>query len=347
MKESYILPSFLVDSKYRFLRHFLFILTGAIITFNQTFVAYQDCQDILGSRIYLICLSSFLLYLITIYFNYYYLVSKFLLKGEYVIYFVILSLIVFSLPVLAIVEEYWVRNALQLPHRITSYTSPLILIDSVASFVMTLICFCGVTAFKLFNYWIAGNKRVSELEYEHLKSKLNKLKGQVTPAFLSKTLRNASSLVMSEPQRATDMLMRLGQLLRYQLYDCSRQRVFLKSEINFLTNFLDLERLNRKQFQYRFHTGENLNNISVSPLLFISLIQDIVDESLSLDLFFHVERGLLTFMCQSDGKGNLSGKSLSLINKRLELQYPQKHRLLLKPGIIELQINISENGNVD
>ncbi|MDR2917693.1 MAG: histidine kinase [Tannerella sp.] len=342
MKENSFLSRFLIDAKYRIWRHLLFILIGAVITFNQVFIAYQDCQDIIGNRIYLICFSSFALYLIAMYFNYFYLTPRFLLKEKYIIYSIMLCIIVFLLPMLSIAEEYWVRNTLGLPHRITSYTNPLILVDNLAACMITTICFCGVSFILLFRNWLTNNEQVSRLEGEQVKSELNKLKGQITPAFLSKTLRNASASVETEPEKTTNMLMRLSQLLRYQLYDCNRDKALIKSEINFLTGFLDLERLNNSQFQYKIEMTTDINNLFVSPMLFISLVQYLIEDSSRLDLSFSLESGILSFRCKSDNKKELSGEALASIKKRLELQYPEKYILISKPEITELKINISE-----
>lgn len=342
IKENSFLPLFLFDSKYRIWRHLLFIIVGAIITFNQVFIVYQDSQSVLGNRIYLICFSSFVLYLIAMYFNYFYLAPKFLLNGKYIIYAIVLCIIVFLLPTVSIAGEYWIRNELDLPHRITSYASPLILIDNLSASVITAICFCGISVIMLFRKWISGNEQVARLEGEHIKSELNKLKGQITPAFLSKTLRNASLSVELEPQKTSNMLMQLGQLLRYQLYDCNRDRILLKSEIDFLTKFIELEQLNNPGIQYHIHIEGNINNTFVSPMLFISLVQCIITDSSVLDLSFERENKTLVFTCKSDNKKPLSNDMFSSIKQRLELQYSNKYTLVLKPEIVKLKIEISE-----
>lgn len=335
-----LLSPFLLDSKYRILRHLLFILVGAVITFNQIFIAYQDCQSVLGNRIYLICFSSFLLYLFAMYFNYFYLTPWFLLKGKYIAYSILLCVVVFSLPTFAIGHEYWTRNALDLPHRITSYTNPLILIDNLASCMIIAICFCGISAVMLFRSWTTDNAQVNRLEGEHLKLELIKLKGQITPAFLSRTLRNSSALVETYPEKTTYMLMELSQLLRYQLYDCNRDKILLRSEIDFLTRFLNLEQSNNLRFEYQIHSQASIENLFVSPMLFILLAQDAILDSSSLDLDFNIKNEWLTFTCMFDSERELHGNALSLTKKRLELQYPEKHSLIVSPGMTKLDINI-------
>lgn len=283
-----------------------------------------------------------MLYLIVMYFNYFYLTPKFLLKGKYTAYTISLCIIVFLLPTLSIAGEYGIRNVWGLPHRITSYTNPLILIDNLSATVITAICFCGVSVVMFFRKWMIGNQQVARLEGEHIKSELNNLKGQIAPAFLSRTLRNASSSAESNPQKTSDMLMQLSQLLRYQLYDAGRDRILLKSEINFLTRFIELEQSSNLNIQYHIHTEGDINNTFVAPMLFISLVQCVITDSDKLAISFRLENQTLSFTCKSDYKKSLNEDVFSLVRQRLELQYPDKYRLELRPEMVELKIDISE-----
>lgn len=339
---NYSLLSFLTNRKYLSGWYLIIITIGMVITFNMVFIAYQDCSTILGNRIYLICFSTLTLYLVAMWLNYSVLTPRFLLKNKYLAYFLILSAIGFLLPIVAILQEYWVRNSLDLHHRISSYTNPLILVDSLASFMIIFICFLGIPFIVLLRQWMTKKEQVSRMEYEHLRSEINKLKGQITPAFLSKTLTNAETLIKYTPQKTTDMLIKLGQLLRYQLYDCNRERVLLKSEIVFLTNFLHLEQLNRSQFQYKIDAKDNLGTVFISPMLFITIIQIVIEDSISLHLSFDYQRETLSFQCQLDNDREMAESEFYSIRKSLELQYANKYTLLLEKGLVELQLNISE-----
>lgn len=283
-----------------------------------------------------------MIHLTAMYFNYFYQTPKYLLKGDYISYAIFLIIIVFSLPTLSIAGEYFVRKSLNLPHRITSYTNPLILIDNLSTTIITAICFCGVSVIILFRKWMKGNEEVSRMEREHMKSELNKLKGQIAPAFLSKTLRNASSLVESKPQQTSNMLMQLGQLLRYQLYDCNRERILLKSEINSLKRFFELEQSNNPNIRYYIYVKGNISNIFVFPMLFMSLVQCIVADSSLVELLFNLQDETLSFICKSDNNQPLDKDALFLIRQRLELQYPDKYSWNINMETIEINIDISE-----
>lgn len=341
LKMNNILPPFLVDPKYRIWRHLLFIAIGTVVVSGQVIATYSDSIGVLGNRIYLICLSLVALYALAVYFNYYYLVPAFLFKDQYIAYSIILFAVAFLLPTLFVAEEYLIRNAWGLPHRITSYTNPLILVDNLATGVLAVICFSGMAAIRLFRSRMEDEERMVRLEHEHVRSEVNKLKGQITPGFLSEILIDAAASAKNDPKRTSDLLMRLGQLLRYQLYDCNRDRVLLRSEIDFLTNFLELEQLNKGQFRYEIRIDGNLNNVFVSPLLFISLVQPCIEIGASLKLFFGIENNRLLFRCEADNGFEADEESIRAAGKRLDLQYPGRYTLLSKPGIIELQTDMS------
>lgn len=90
------------------------------------------------------------------------------------------------------------------------------------------------------------------------------------------------------------MLLELSQILRYQLYDCSRKAVLLKAEIDFLTNYLALEQVYSHRFQYMVSAEGEVHRIFVPPLLFLPFVQQAVIQIYSqpvfgsIDLNFHV-----------------------------------------------------------
>ena len=332
--ESNPLSRVLFASEYRLIRHLTFVVIIATIAFNQVFIAYQNSENILGNQIYLICIAQLALYLLAIYFHYLYLTPQLLLGGRHIAYITVLFVIVITLPTLSILGEYWVRNHLNLPHRISAYSSPLILIDNLAASTITAICICGVSAGRVFREWVAGNDRVHQLEREHLQSELNKIKEQlVAPSFLSRTLRKASDATGEDPQITSCILMQLGELLRYQLYDCNRDRVLLKSEVDFLDRLLGLERLIRSDFQFEIRTEGDINKLFVAPFLFSSLVQPMMGEHTSIEVNFTFENGSLSFKCTSDGGKSLDSETLSLISQRLELKYPERHSMISGAGM--------------
>lgn len=316
---------FLRARRYRFGRYVFFGLAGGVITSSMVFVAYMDCSSRLGNRIYLLCLSLWIGYAVAMLLHYHCLIPNFLLKGKYGIYSILLFAAAYVLPSLSILQEYYVRSAWKLPHRITSYASPWILVDNLSSCMLLLICFLGVAVLRLFREWKNQEEQLSQMEQAHLLSEVNKLKGQIAPSFLSETLKNAVRFIPTNPSKANEVLMQLGRLLRYQLYDCKRDEVLLTSEINHLNTFLYLKQLNKEGFSYEIRTSGDLNTIRIPPLLFISFTQPFAEQSTFLRIDFSQEERFLFFNQEADGEERWVGKTLELLKQRLDLQYPGKY----------------------
>ena len=334
----------IVAPQYRIWRHALFILTLGIITFNQVFIAYQDCTSLLGYQIYFICLASLATYIVAIYINYFLLIPKLLLKERYIRYVVFLLILVFLLLIVNILMEYEIRTFLELPHRIKSYTNPLILIDSLSSSMITIICFGSMSAITLLRKRNDKSKHINELEYNFLQSEINKLKGQISPSFLSVALLKSANLTKSDPQRASDILMQVGQLLRYQLYDCEREKVLLSSEINFISNFLRTRKLvTENHCDYAIEKEGNTNNILITPLLLIFLVQYISMNnkvfSFKLNIKVLTESVFFEYLFNEDCI--IADKTICEMKHKLELLYPDLYMLNNERGKIQLQLNIS------
>ncbi|MNL13022.1 Histidine kinase [compost metagenome] len=326
------------DKKYQVWRHVLFIAFAAVITFNQVLIAYQDCQVVLGNDIYLIGGSSLMTYLIVMYFNYFYLTAKFLLRDRIWSYLIITMICMLSLPVLSLWIEYGVRNWANLNHRIADYSSPLILVDILSTSVITLICFCGISLILLYRTWSLTNQHVSVLEIEHLTSELKKLKGQITPEFLSRALHHASLWTIKDPQKTNDILLKLSELLRYQLYDAQQEKTLLNSELLYVTKFISLEKRCRPILESQLKIDEQHHYHQISPMLLLTLVQTFIKESNSLEISSNVENNMLTFLCKSHSITGALEDQLISIRKRLDLAYSHQYILQLETGSVTLKL---------
>ena len=155
---------------------------------------------------------------------------------------------------------------------------------------------------------------------------------------------------MSEPEKASKMLMKLSQLLRYQLYDCSRTKVLLSREINFLNNYLTLEQNSQAQFNYELLADGEVNRTLVPPLLFIPFVQYIVKSineqrtsiPVSLKIHLKVEENTIIFTCLCQQVNLLEDKGLERIRQRLNLLYGNRYRLFLTTESIWLDLKGGE-----
>ncbi|WP_307185370.1 histidine kinase [Sphingobacterium zeae] len=241
--------------------------------------------------------------------------------------------------------EYAIRTILSLPHRITSYSNPIILIDSLSSSAMTIICLWSMSVIKLFRKWNKKNEDVMMLEQNFLETEVNKLKGQISPIFMSRALRKAALITASDPQKASQILMLLGHLLRYQLYDCNRNKVFLNSEIIFLKNLLQLKKIIEDScFEYVLEVKGKTNNLLISPLLFIVLIQSILiaNEIKSLSINLEISEKKIRFIVNYENTYRLPPEYKMEIADKLNMLYPDLYIFTMESGNISLQLDLKE-----
>jgi LytS/YehU family sensor histidine kinase len=209
------------------------------------------------------------------------------------------------------------------------------------------------TAIKLFQCWIKDKLRILELEKNTMQSELELLKNQITPHFLLNTLNNTNVLINTEPEKASDVVMTLSDLLRYQLYESTRENVLLSSDIRFLKDFLDLEKIRRNQFEYVITVNGN-SNILVPPLLFIPFVENAVKHSAGckreafVKLDFTADEKELDFVCINskpvnsvNANGN-GGLGLANIRRRLDLLYEGRATLRIDEtnDIYKVRLNI-------
>src|SRR5882757_2615611 len=103
----------------------------------------------------------------------------------------------------------------------------------------------GVAGFaaciKYMKYWYEKQNLNAILEKEKIKAELQLLKAQVHPHFLFNTLNNIYSVAQKTSPEASDMILRLSDLLRYMLYECNKPEVGLTQELKIINDYISLE----------------------------------------------------------------------------------------------------------
>jgi LytS/YehU family sensor histidine kinase len=210
------------------------------------------------------------------------------------------------------------------------------------------------TTIKLFQRWIVDTSHIRELEKNTMDAELEQLKNQITPHFLFNMLNNTNVLIQTDAEKASQTIMTLSDLLRYQLYDSTREKVFLSSDIRFLTDFLNLEKIRRDNFEFTIETEGDINNLLLPPLLFIPFIENAVKHSEGskntscIHLKFTLTDGRLDFVCinskpeKEKEKENTGGLGLANIRRRLDLLFGEKYRLNIceKKNSYRVHLNI-------
>lgn len=227
-------------------------------------------------------------------------------------------------------------------------------INLVSSFVTIGIVIISTTTFMLFRRWMAEQQRVRELEVATRQSELKFLKQQINPHFLFNMLNNANVLLKRNPQEAARILFKLEDMLRYQLDGCMHETVPLDSEIRFLNDFLNLEKVRRSRFRYSIMKEGETSGSMLPPVLFIPFVENAVKHNHDgeKESFVHVsfvkKNGKLSFRCENSKPAAAvpdnrpGGLGLQNIRRRLELLFPGRHTLSVsdEPGLFTVQLTI-------
>ena len=216
---------------------------------------------------------------------------------------------------------------------------------------------------KLYRFWYQRERANQQLAHERGIIELQVLKAQVHPHFLFNTLNNIYALTLKQSPQAPDMVLKLAGLMKYMIHECHAHTVPLVKEIEFLNNYIELEKLRygRRLAVSVGITGE-MGTTRITPLLLIPFVENAFKHgssqqigqarirlSLSItgrELVLRIENSRDERSGSNTGQ-NTASIGLANVQKRLTLLYPNAHKLLIRPEmerfIVELTIQLDYN----
>lgn len=178
------------------------------------------------------------------------------------------------------------------------------------------------------------------LEKDNANFRLKYLRSQLNPHFLFNTLNSIYSLSMQKSDKAPEVVVKLADLMRYLIYECNEEKVPLNKEIEFIQNYIAIEKI-RYNADVRFTVEGETESIMIEPFLFISFVENgfkhafdnaytnafiyitikIKPEQIELSVVNNTSIDLETQAKKIQGTGIKNSKSI------LELLYPTSHAL--------------------
>ncbi|RYU89632.1 histidine kinase [Mucilaginibacter terrigena] len=186
--------------------------------------------------------------------------------------------------------------------------------------------------------WFMNGRIQRDLENQRLSAELSFLKSQINPHFLFNSLNSIYSLAYQKSDTTPEAILKLSEIMRYMLYECNDNKVELTKELQYLQNYIDLQkiRFGNKAFINFDVTGE-VTNQHIVPLLLISFIENafkhgIANDALSpIKLKINLEEGNFYFFIQNKkhthNRDASGGIGLANVRRRLDLLYPGKYNL--------------------
>lgn len=196
------------------------------------------------------------------------------------------------------------------------------------------------TCSRVIQEWLGIESKRQEIENEKLATELSFLKSQINPHFLFNTLNNIYSLAVVKSEATADAVLKLSSIMRYVLSETKHDTVPLDKEIQFIKHFIELQkvRLTDKVTIEFIVEGETAGK-QIAPLILMPFVENAFKYGVSTKetskLLFVVKANIdsIYFTAQNDmvsydkGTENNTGIGLKNTKRRLELLYPDKHKL--------------------
>jgi two-component system, LytTR family, sensor kinase len=208
-------------------------------------------------------------------------------------------------------------------------------IINVIPVLYNLIYYAVVRSNKLLKAYVDSKVQLEKITNDHLQTELKFLKAQYHPHFLFNALNTVYFQMDDDVQAAKKSIEKFSGLLRYQLYD-QQQTVALSQEIQYLTNFIELQQVRTSdKLQLSVYFDPGLNGQQVYPLLLLPLVENAfkyVGGNYRIDINAKLEQDNLLFTVINSVPVNIpvkanSGIGLENLKRRLELLYPGKSTL--------------------
>lgn len=111
------------------------------------------------------------------------------------------------------------------------------------------------------------------------------LSAQLNPHFFFNMLNNLYGVSLTDPGRTPDLIIKLSNLMRYQIENANKTTVNLTAEIQFIENYIDLEkeRIGKRcevSFSYQ-EKNQMPCQYEIAPLLLITLVENAFKHSLT------------------------------------------------------------------
>jgi sensor histidine kinase YesM len=261
------------------------------------------------------------------------------------------------LVLLVLISPIYIHNLILIPKLLLkqkfiayliSLTALIILIYFVFSFedgnvgddlIKYLPFFIIAASINLIKRQIIGEMEKKSAELHQREMELNSLKAQINPHFLFNTLNNIYALTLSNSEKASEVVLQLAGLMRYQLESTKKNLVTLDEEIEFLKLYFELEKIRiGNKANLIFEVNLDKYTLWIPPMILMTFIENAFKHGVNRDksksyikisissqkqnLVMKVENGKPEHKSVNTGFG---GFGLKNVLRRLEILLPGKY----------------------
>lgn len=316
-------------------------------------IPYASTDQIFDSfdlKYLLLCMGLSAVLILIFYFNYFFLIPRYLLAKKYWLYFSFLLIAIAAVILLfssLIFFSGFNPESLAKADPAIEKIIPVILVNAILLWLLSIISSI---------LWSVYN-RLKQTETEKLTAQIASLKSQINPHFLFNTLNNIYATAIDTSPKAADMVDKLSEMMRYTMKDTQQDFVLLEDEINYIDNFIELQKLRLDRSVKLDYSGmENIPALQIAPMLLIPFIENAFKHGVNSEQKsrIKIELGMNNTELQlrvSNNKVNMqreiserSGLGIENTKHRLNLIYPSRHLLVIndteREFFVSLYINL-------
>ncbi len=194
-----------------------------------------------------------------------------------------------------------------------------------------------------------------ELQRNNIRLELDYLKAQLNPHFFFNTLNGIYSLVIDTEPKAAQIILKLSDLMRYSLYEANNDQVALHREIKFIRDYVEIERNRHKaSTQIILEIDGYTDDLHIPPLLLVTFVENAFKHGVNntikaswIKIILSVNEDTLTFIISNSKPKNIKhetvqgGIGLWNVRKRLDILYPNRHKLEIQNSEDIYKLNLS------
>ncbi|MFD2514760.1 sensor histidine kinase [Pontibacter locisalis] len=213
----------------------------------------------------------------------------------------------------------------------------------------------------LFKRHLKGNEELYVLKEELGKSTANVdfLRSQINPHFLFNALNTLYGTALQEnSERTAQGIQMLGDMMRFMLHENLQQKILLSREIDYMLNFIELQRLRTSvspNINIETKIQEVVSDKFIAPMLLIPFVENAFKHGISLKhkswirITLHTADNKLYFDVynsthpkqEQDPEKDKSGVGLVNVKQRLDLLYPKRHELIIRETAEEYFVHLT------
>ena len=239
-----------------------------------------------------------------------------------------------------------------------NFQQPLLHPGNISVFLLIFVFSTGI---KVINQWLRSEQRNKEIASDKLQAELSFLKAQINPHFLFNTLNNIYSLASTQDERTAASVMKLSNIMRYVLTEASNDLVPLEKEIQFTTNFIELQKMrltDRTTIDFSVK-GDPIGR-TIAPLLLLPFVENAFKygvstrENSAIRILLELNPDSLYFRVNNHKHINTSlkvsdntGIGINNSRRRLDLLYEDRYTLTIDDEAAEFTVHLKIQDHAD